>query len=322
MNVLNVVRRLALAALLLGLVAPPAQAYIYFTCRGPDGQLVFTDAGCAQLDATVPLDAEDEPEPVAEESTSVASPGAPAAPARPPVEAHGAVIEAPPVQAPAPSPAVAAPARVPSRAAASQLPPEFTPVSPPPAQRTLLSLSLVLVLLSWLWLTTQGFRRGPLWGWSLLLLSPPAMLAYGFRHPRAAAPGLGLAVAAAALAVTVYVRPVDVIMVTDAHLTDAPGTRLPQQRKPRARFTLADTVYYKTVLDWDDPWLRGTHTVRWVWLSGRQPPVENSLPVRFGRAPLALQGWVRAAELGRGPHAVQIYVDDRLLDQRRFDVRR
>lgn len=287
-------------ALALWAASGAAQAYIYFSCRTPEGVRLFNDAGCLgvqQLHPALPAAA---PEPVPEPQVPLALP---------------------PPAAIAPLPAAPPPVRQPLAA------PAALPATPPPAvaerrpaYRGPIALGLALALLSWILLTAQAFRRSPRWGVALLLL-PPAMLVYGLRHPRSSGLPLALGLAGTALAAVLHRPPIEHLEVTDSYLTDSPGTQLPQQRAPRTRYRLAETVYFKTALDWDDPWLRGTHTVRWVWIGARRPPLETARPLRFGQPPLLLQGTLRAAELQAGPQTVQVYVDDRLLDQRRFEIR-
>jgi len=332
--------RLAARLLLLcGLgLAAPAQAYIYYTCRAADGSLSFNDAGC--------------PADMVEVGTGTEAPALPPAPA--PTPRRAAAPEPPPSAAaggggsieawppalkppaaikpaikPAAAPAAKAAGSAPKSAApaAPRPPPQSAMPGPPeeprPAYRSYFVLGIALLLCAWLAMLVQAFgRRAFGWGIALLLLSPPAMLAYGLAHWRRAGLILGGGVAGSALAAVLFVRPVDMIVVRDSYLTELPGLRVSVRPKPRLRFARDEAIYLTTVLDWKDPWVETVHAVEWQWLSGARARSAYRVRLRFGEPPYVLQGSLPARELGAGRHTVRVLVDGRVLDQREFDIRR
>lgn len=288
---------LALAA---GLIAMPAQAAIY-KCVDARGKVTYSDRGCS------PSVHADRPQVQAPPAVPVLPPPATEKSAAPAVTPDASAVEGA--------------AEIVTPASAADAP--DAPLRPRKVQSTrwgLFGIGVALWLVAYLMHIVAAFRAGSTgWGIALILLSPLSNLFYVLFHWRQARAGALVTVAAVAICAVFYVRAVDLIDVTDAYVT-ARGSYDPGHRRPRLQFTRDETVYAKTVLDWDDPSVGTYHLVSWSWLTDGVVHEQFADALYFDDAPYTLLGEIPAATLGSGRHRVEVFIDGELMDAREFEI--
>lgn len=293
----------AIALVMLAALAGAAQAAIH-RCRDAHGAIVFTDRGCAPSAAAATAA---RPRPTVE---STAEPDTPTAAVPATAAAAAAELGPPPVLAEAePVSAPVAEARAPLRPRKAQSGHWF-----------LMGVGLLAALVAYVMHIVAAFRSGSTgWGVALILLSPISNLVYALRRWPDARAGFAVGVAATVVCALAYVPPLDLVEVSDSYTTSRGSTDV-AERVARSSFGREETVYLKTVLQWDDWSVGRTHFVAWIWYANDQPSAHNMMQMDFDGSPFVLLGYTPAASLGTGHHRVEVYVDGQLLDQRAFEV--
>lgn len=295
----------ALIGAWLVLAAPPASAAVY-ECKGRDGERVYSDSGCLTRGGYE----------------------RPKATSADPLQPGVRVQEAPAPETAAEVPdteteeEAAALGRHSPRTADARPRDDSLPRARDmlPGYRAYFLAGAALLLLSYVLMFVSAFRdKLTAWGILLLLFSPLTMLIYPIFHWRRARVPFVMLLAGALVCAAFFVMPVDMITVNESYLTSRPG-RLSSKKAATTVFRQADTIYLRTELEWDDPWVQTPHRVVWRWYAGEKLLTEYPIRLHFDRSPFVLQGNLQAKDIGPGKHRVEVFVDDRQLDARAFQV--
>ncbi|AXQ30854.1 hypothetical protein D0B54_20160 [Solimonas sp. K1W22B-7] len=337
-----------LAAWISAYSAPVAAGF--YKCRDANGEIFIADSGCPPATKAV---RPERPSVTTESGAgSIApSPEAPAPRIEPAPETarpSAPAVQPPPAEVAAPMPPQFQPAR-PSRMIEPPPPPpgsgargeaggltgvaraDGAPAEPLRPRKVksvrwwAVGLGLGLLMVTHAWMIAIAFRAGSTaWGVALIVGSPVSNFVYLLTHFRKAGWPSLVGIAALGALAYVYVPPTDLIEVSDSYLTTRGSTDL-GERKPRIIFTRKETVCLKTIIRWDGTlenwWVGRNQQVSWVWYANGKPKTHHSVRIDFDRTPFVLLGYMPGGDLGKGKHRVELRINDRIFDEREFEVR-
>jgi hypothetical protein len=309
-------RVLTAVAAIVGLAISGAALAGVYQCVDANGVTTFSDKPCAP---TGPVDAG---RPVATPATPDAGVSPPptetsaAAAAVPPAVEQTSQPAAPSAQPPAPSATPAEPATTGSQA--GSIPPgvHTRQAESGAAMDMAFRLFMAISLGAWLWLVIDAFRiNSP--GWGFLNLLTPASIAYPFVKKRAYV-ALVVEVAATLLAMVAYVPDVKLMEMLGSTLSG--NKKAEYLKEPRVRYSAGDTIYMITAVKWQHRPFDRPHSVMWLWYNGDEPVLHYPALLMFNKNPYVLEGYMPAADLGPGPHHVELYIDGEVFDTQSFDI--
>lgn len=99
------------------------------------------------------------------------------------------------------------------------------------------------------------------------------------------------------------------------------GGKSEAKRIPSSIFNSNDTIYFFTIVSWDNiDKGAGAHEVTWTWSINGVPSGRFRQKFNLYRTPFELYTYMPASTLGVGHHRVEIQMDGRVLDARDFEV--
>jgi DNA mismatch repair protein MutH len=114
-------------------------------------------------------------------------------------------------------------------------------------------------------------------------------------------------------------KPEELLLSRSILTTEAPTDTF--ARHDQTTFTDTDTIHLISIVTWTNPHAgAGMREVLWRWQVNADKSITGNRHISFLQTPYELYADIPASVLGPGPHKVECFVDEQLVDSREFTV--